>query len=96
MDDGAHSSGGTQLVIWLVLTLFFGGVGYAIGSKKGKGALGFILGAVLGVIGWIILAFIPGDTVVRAKPKRLGRRGPGPARTGTRIVGGRPPVRRRL
>lgn len=73
MDEGAHASGGTHLAITLVLMAFFGGVGYAIGNKKGKGVLGLILGAMLGVLGWIVLAFIPGEPVVVVKPRKLCR-----------------------
>ncbi len=73
MEDGGQSSGASRLVITLVLMAFFGGVGYAIGNKKGKGVLGLILGSMLGVIGWIVLAFIPGETVVRMKPKKFCR-----------------------
>jgi hypothetical protein len=73
MEDGGHSSGGTRIVIILVLWAFFGGGGYAIGKNKGKGVLGLILGLCLGVPGWIILLFIPGKTVIRVKPKKLCR-----------------------
>ncbi len=72
MED-AHSSGGTRIAITLVLMAFHGGVGYLIGSRKGKGTLGLILGSMLGVIGWIVLAFIPGESVVVVKPRKLCR-----------------------
>jgi hypothetical protein len=73
MEDGGHASGGSRILISLILMAFFGAVGYAIGKPKGKGVLGLILGSILGVLGWIILAFIPGETVIRVKPKKLCR-----------------------
>jgi hypothetical protein len=113
MEDGGQSSGAARLVISLVLMAFFGGVGYAIGNKKGKGLLGLILGSTLGVIGWIVLAFIPGESVIRIKPKKLCREcrkqipkrsqscpycggGQGVSRPGTKVVGSRGPLRRRI
>jgi hypothetical protein len=45
------------VVVVLLLWCGVGGViGYAIGNSKGRGALGFWLGFLLGVIGWIIVA----------------------------------------
>lgn len=39
--------------------LLMGAIGYSIGDKKGRGALGLILGLVLGLIGVAIIALIP-------------------------------------
>src|SRR5262249_44476054 len=50
------------LFIIVIVVLFKGGIGYLIGKRKGKGALGFMLGLFLGIIGWIIIAVIPGET----------------------------------
>ena len=55
------------LVVFLAIALFVavkGGVGYLIGRGKGKGGLGFVLGLFLGIIGWIIIAVIPGESQV--------------------------------
>lgn len=41
------------VVLWVGLA---GGVGALIGSSKGKGGVGFLLGLLLGFIGWIIAA----------------------------------------
>jgi hypothetical protein len=42
-------------VLWLGIG---GGVGALIGSSKGRGPLGFVLGLVLGPIGWVIMALL--------------------------------------
>ena len=47
---------GFVLVYLLVLVVVGGGVGYLIGANKGLGSAGFWLGALLGLIGWIIVA----------------------------------------
>ena len=61
-----RSSDGAQILVILVVIafviLFKGGIGYLIGTRKGKGGLGFVLGLFLGIIGWIIIAVIPGDS----------------------------------
>ncbi|HUS32374.1 MAG TPA: hypothetical protein VMZ53_27930 [Kofleriaceae bacterium] len=36
-------------------------VGWLIGKNKGLGGLGLILGGLLGVIGWIIVAVMKGN-----------------------------------
>jgi hypothetical protein len=43
------------VVIWIIVG---GGVGIAIGLSKGRATLGFFLGALLGFIGWIIVAVL--------------------------------------
>lgn len=43
------------LLLWVALG---GGIGYAIGNTKGRGAAGFWLGMLLGWIGWIIVALL--------------------------------------
>ena len=45
----------TGVVIWIIVS---GGVGIAIGSSKGRATFGFFLGALLGFIGWIIVAVL--------------------------------------
>jgi uncharacterized protein YcfJ len=49
-----------------------GGLGFLIGRGKGRPALGFVLGLLLGLIGWIITALLPRPaTVTRAqRPSR--------------------------
>jgi len=53
MDDGG--SIGAWFLLWLVVG---GGIGAAIGSAKDNGGSGFVLGALLGPIGWIIAALL--------------------------------------
>lgn len=50
------SFGGIQILISIIIG---GGVGAAIGNSRGRMPLGLILGALLGCIGWIIIAVIP-------------------------------------
>jgi hypothetical protein len=52
------------VLIWLVCAA----IGGAIGSQKGMGAQGAILGLVLGVIGVIIIAVIPAKNAAAASP----------------------------
>jgi hypothetical protein len=45
------------LVVWFLFwAALGGGIGLAIGHPKGHGGIGFVLGLLLGVIGWIIVA----------------------------------------
>jgi hypothetical protein len=44
------------LFIWASIWLFFTFCGYNIGKKKGRGALGLVLGAFLGLIGLFIIS----------------------------------------
>lgn len=41
--------------------VLFGPIGAAIGSRKGRGWTGFLLGLVLGIFGVIIVALMRGD-----------------------------------
>lgn len=52
MDDSIFP----QVLIGIVIG---GGVGALIGNAKNRMGLGLILGAILGCIGWIIIAVIP-------------------------------------
>lgn len=46
----------------LVVGLIIGAlVGWLIGKNKGLGALGAVLGGLLGIIGWIIVAVMKGN-----------------------------------
>jgi len=82
-DELGGSGGGIGCVVALISFVVFGLVGWAMGRGKGRGGLGFILGAFLGVIGLIIMAFI-GDSggsrrIVRRTHPILRRPGAGPA-----------------
>lgn len=67
LGDAAYNTGrlvGT--VVGLGLYFGIGGlIGYAIGCRKDHGGIGFILGALFWLVGWIITACIP-------KPARQG------------------------
>jgi hypothetical protein len=52
------------LILWVAIG---GGVGALIGSSKGRRGLGFVLGLLLGIIGWIIMAFVSPTPEHRAK-----------------------------
>jgi len=47
---------GAIFLVFILWCVIGGGVGGAIGSAKGRGAEGFVLGLLLGFIGWIIAA----------------------------------------
>jgi hypothetical protein len=49
---------GAFLLILLLWVGIGGGVGALIGSQRGRGGTGFLLGLVLGVIGWVIILLI--------------------------------------
>jgi hypothetical protein len=55
---GAALAYGSLAVVLFLWVGVGGGIGAAIGSSKGKGGLGFVLGLFLGFIGWIIAAFL--------------------------------------
>jgi F0F1-type ATP synthase assembly protein I len=44
-------------------------VGWLIGKNKGLGGLGLILGGLLGVIGWIIVAVMKGNPDANQPPR---------------------------
>jgi hypothetical protein len=52
--QGSLSTG--QLFVVLLVS---GGIGAAIGSSKNRTGLGFVLGLLLGCLGWIIMLLIP-------------------------------------
>jgi len=49
---------GGVIFLFLLWVAVGGGVGYWIGSGKGRGGLGFVLGLLFGVIGWLIVALL--------------------------------------
>jgi len=82
------TSGGIYLTGWLVIMAVFGLLGSAIGKGKGRGTLGFVLGAFLGIFGLIIISLMGASDF----PAYQAR---GPARLGSRGRGLHRPVRRR-
>ena len=48
-----------EVLIFMVVGLFFGGIGHLIGKPKGRGVAGFWLGLLLGCVGWVIAAILP-------------------------------------
>jgi len=53
----------------VLFVLVIGGlVGWFIGKGKGLGGLGLILGALFGVIGWIIVAVMKGNQDLNQPP----------------------------
>jgi hypothetical protein len=46
----------TTVGVWLALAALSGLIGASIGGNKGLGGQGFWLGALLGPIGWLIVA----------------------------------------
>ena len=52
---------------FIVAWFFFILIGYAIGSGKGRGAEGFLLGLLLGLIGVIIAGFMKPSVAIQAK-----------------------------
>lgn len=53
------------IVLWPVIALVNGCVGYAIGRSKGRGTGGFWLGFFVGAIGWVIIAVLEPTEAVR-------------------------------
>ena len=61
-------------VVVIVLLLVSGGIGAAIGSSKGHAGVGFVLGLLLGFIGWIIVAVMsPSPEVQRRRDADLAK-----------------------
>lgn len=45
----------------LIICLIFGLVGFLLGKTKGKEGVGFLLGILLGPIGWIVVLLLGGS-----------------------------------
>jgi MFS family permease len=50
---------GSSLFSWLLAILLFALVGAAIGDRKGRAGAGFFFGALLGPLGWLVIAAGP-------------------------------------
>ena len=59
-------------IVLVIFILIQAGGGYLIGRRKGRPELGFFLGFVFGVPGWLILAFVrpAHDVLVRREAER--------------------------
>lgn len=53
------SNGSISNVGLFIGMLVSGGIGAAIGSSKNRTGLGFVLGLLLGCLGWIIVLLLP-------------------------------------
>lgn len=58
----AETNSGLYLVYTIPGMLISGAIGALIGSTKNRTGLGFVLGALLGCIGWIIIAVMRRDS----------------------------------
>jgi hypothetical protein len=45
--------------VWLAVLAGAGAVGYLIGRSKGRPGAGLVLGLLLGIIGWVVIALLP-------------------------------------
>lgn len=50
---------GVLALAWILTVGTGAAIGYLIGKPKGQETLGLVLGAFLGCIGWLIVAFLP-------------------------------------
>jgi hypothetical protein len=62
-----YSQMGGLLILLLLWAAVGGGIGYWIGSGKGRGGVGFALGLAFGWIGWIIVALLHPTVEVEAR-----------------------------
>lgn len=53
------------LLVWLGLWAGSGFIGYLCARKRGRGTAGFVLGILLGPIGWVIALLLPADERAR-------------------------------
>lgn len=58
------------LAVFVGMVLFQGWIGYLIGRGKGRGTAGFWWSAGLGVIGWIVTAFLAPSFEVQMERRR--------------------------
>jgi len=56
-----RSPGAVVLILILLAAVVSGGIGYACGAGRDRGAAGFILGLWLGPLGWIIALLLPAN-----------------------------------
>jgi uncharacterized membrane protein YeaQ/YmgE (transglycosylase-associated protein family) len=80
---------GTVLV-WIIAALIFGASGSAVGKSKGRSGQGFWLGALLGIIGVIIIACLRPDreALIRREQENLRIQQEAAARMGGGFPGG--------
>ena len=78
-------------MVYLLVALIFGGIGAAIGSGKGRTGLGFVLGALLAIIGVIIIALMDPAPGHAAPSNRGYGGGPGSGGPSLEGPGGRAP-----
>ena len=50
---------GETLFLWIIVSGFMGFIGLFLGEQVNKTLAGFVLGALLGPIGWIIVFLLP-------------------------------------
>jgi ascorbate-specific PTS system EIIC-type component UlaA len=62
-----------EIIVIIIACIVLGFIGMAIGclGNKKNGSVGFVLGAALGPIGWIIVAVLPPSSKGNAKSNRV-------------------------
>lgn len=76
-------------MVWVVIAIVCAIAGYFIGQNKGQAGLGLVLGLLLGIIGLIIIALVPGSPnhpVAHASGPSMG----GPSMGAGPSIGGGP------
>lgn len=56
-----HGLGAPELIVITLWTLLMGGIGAAIGARKARSGFGFVLGALLGPLGWLVTFVMPSN-----------------------------------
>jgi hypothetical protein len=51
--------GSPELVVALLWAVVAGGIGAAIGSRRGRTGFGLVTGSLIGPIGWLIVLLLP-------------------------------------
>lgn len=76
MNDFIDFVGGDPVRLFVSFALavgILGGIGYFIGDNRGRGPLGFLLGVLLGPIGWVIVLLLSpevGSNVAASAPRQ--------------------------
>jgi hypothetical protein len=50
-----------ELIVAVLWAVVMGGIGAAIGARKARTGFGFVLGALVGPIGWLIVLIMPSN-----------------------------------